>query len=411
VTRTTTTAAMRIGIAATAVALALALPGAARAQSTEAKLRDNQEELARIRRERAELEERLSKLRGTAHTMSDELQNTGRQHDLTQKAVSSLDRQLNLINQSVTETTANLVRAEDEATTKRAVLRRRLIDIYKRGPMFYVEALLSADSFGELVARYKYLHEIALRDRALVHRVEQLQADIRRRRTQLVTLQGDVTQNRVEKSQEEQRLQALEQQQQQSLQQVQLEQQKTADRLARVQKSEKRLNTIIANAIEEARRRAEVAARAAARSGTRVATTRSSISTSDYGRLDWPVDGNIVYNFGRVVKPDNTTIRWNGIGIAAAPGTPVHSVAEGTVVLAAPLGTYGQTVIIEHGGGDYSVYGSLASMAVSKGSHVNKGTVIGTVGSSDPDLPPHLHFEIRHGGPAVDPATWLRGGH
>jgi len=410
VTRSTT-AAVRTCIAAAALALAISLPATARAQNADAKLRDNQQELARIRQERADLEARLSKLRGTAHTMSDELQNTGKQHDLTKRAVNSLDTQLNLINQSVTETTANLVRAEDEATTKRAVLRRRLIDIYKRGPMFYVEALLSADSFGDLIARYKYLHEIALRDRALVHRVEQLQSDIKRKRTRLVTLQGDVTQNRLEKAQEEQRLQTLEQQQQQSLHQVVIEQQKTADRLARVQRSEKRLNSIIANAIEAARRRAELAARAAAKSGTRVATTRSSISTSDYGRLDWPVDGNIVYNFGRVVKPDNTTIRWNGIGIAAAPGTPVHSVAEGTVVLAAPLGTYGQTVIIEHGGGDYSVYGSLASMAVSKGSHVNKGTVIGTVGNSDPDLPPHLHFEIRHGGPAVDPATWLRGGH
>ena len=160
------------------VALSMALAPVAHAQSAESKLKNNQEELARIRRERADLEQRLSKLRGTAHTMSDELQNIGRQHDVTQKAVSSLDKQLNLINESVTETTKNLVRAEDEATTKRAVLRRRLIDIYKRGPMFYVEALLSADSFGALVARYKYLHEIALRDRTLVHRVQSLRDDV-----------------------------------------------------------------------------------------------------------------------------------------------------------------------------------------------------------------------------------------
>lgn len=394
----------------TAVAVAAAAPSL-HAQTAESKLRDNREELARIRREREELAERLSKLRTTAHTMSDELQNIGKQHEVTQRAVSSLDKQLDLISQSVKETTTNLVRAEDEATTKRAVLRRRLVDIYKRGPMFYVEALLSADSFGDLVARYKYLHEIALRDRVLVHRVETLQTDIRHKRTQLVTLQGDVTQNRSEKAQEEARLQALEQQRKQSLAQVQADQAKTAARLARVQKSEKRLNNIIAD-IEAARRRAEAAAAArAAKSGTRVATTRSSISTSDYGHLDWPVDGNIVYNFGRVVKPDNTTIRWNGIGIAAAPGTSVRCVAPGTVVLAAPLGTYGQTVIVEHGGGDYSVYGSLGSIAVAKGAHVAKGSIVGTVGDADPDLPPHLHFEIRHGGPAVDPATWLRGGH
>jgi murein hydrolase activator len=72
------------------------------------------------------------------------------------------------------------------------------------------------------------------------------------------------------------------------------------------------------------------------------------------------------------------------------------------------LGTYGLTVIIDHGGGDYSIYGSLSRSDVRENQTVTKGQVIGGVGISDPDLPPHLHFEIRHGGPAVDPATWLR---
>jgi murein hydrolase activator len=87
----------------------------------------------------------------------------------------------------------------------------------------------------------------------------------------------------------------------------------------------------------------------------------------------------------------------------------VKSVAAGEVVLADVMGTYGNTIIIQHGGGDYSVYGSLSQMAVSKGARVAKGQVIGAIGATDPSLPPHLHFEIRHGGPAVDPLDWLRG--
>jgi murein DD-endopeptidase MepM/ murein hydrolase activator NlpD len=70
-------------------------------------------------------------------------------------------------------------------------------------------------------------------------------------------------------------------------------------------------------------------------------------------------------------------------------------------------------VIIDHGGGDYSIYGSLARAEVRTQQVVAKGQVIGGVGISDPDLPPHLHFEIRHAGAdgrpsSVDPATWLR---
>jgi len=77
-----------------------------------------------------------------------------------------------------------------------------------------------------------------------------------------------------------------------------------------------------------------------------------------------------------------------------------------------PLGTYGLTVIIDHGGGDYSIYGSLYRSEVRRDQMVAKGQIIGTVGTSDPDQPAHLHFEIRHGADgrplAVDPAKWLR---
>ncbi len=388
-------------IALGAMLLLGVLPMALTAQDTDARLKSNREELDRIRRERAELQQRMNKLQSSAHSLNDELKNINKQHDATKRVVSSLDQQLGLITDEVKGTTSSLVRAEDEAEAKRAILNHRLVEIYKRGPLFDFQALLSADSFGELIARYKYLHEIAVHDRALVKRMDDLRTTIRGRRRQLVSLQSDVQQNRLEKAQEESRLQALESQRQKSLVRVQADSRKTQERLAQVKRSESRLNDIISS-IEAARRRGSSKASAIARGA-------SSIKTSDYGKLDWPVDGNILYNFGRVVRPDNTTLRWNGIGIAAAPGTPVRAVAAGDVVLAGQLGTYGQTVIVEHGGGDYSVYGSLSRISVAKGAHISKGQVIGEVGTSDPDLPPHLHFEIRHGGPAVDPATWLRG--
>jgi septal ring factor EnvC (AmiA/AmiB activator) len=122
------------------------------------------------------------------------------------------------------------------------------------------------------------------------------------------------------------------------------------------------------------------------------------------------VEGTLLYRFGRVVNPNNTTTRWNGIGIAAATGTPVRAIAAGEVVLADRVGTYGTTVIVQHGGGDYSVYGSLSRLDVGKGMRVRKGQQIGLVGAADPELEPHLHFEIRRAqGAAVDPLEWLRG--
>jgi septal ring factor EnvC (AmiA/AmiB activator) len=301
----------------------------------------------------------------------------------------------------VDETNARMLGAEQELTRRRTTLQRRLVDIYKRGPLYSTEALLTARSFGELVARYKYMHELAVHDRALVGRVQLLRDQVARQRRDLVTLRQAVEDNRTDKQVEEERLARLRGERSTNLRQVQRSAQEIQDRLAALRASESRLTNVIAS-IESERRRS---------AATRPSATResSSLRTSDLGRLDWPVDGTVLYRYGRVVNPNNTTTRWNGIGIAAATGTPVKAVAPGTVVSVGQLGTYGLTVIVQHGGGDYSVYASLNAASVQKNQAIRKGDVVGTVGVSDPELRPHLHFEIRPQGRAVDPESWLRG--
>src|SRR6185503_3647276 len=331
---------------------------------------------------------------------SQEVYNLDQRAAITARLVRTLDNQLLAIASEVGEATNNMSRAESELAQKKLVLNRRLVDIYKRGPLYTSEALLSAQSFGQLVARYKYLHMLALRDRALVRRVEQLRNQVALERDRLVVLQRGLVDSREEKQLEETRLRALEQQQRQQLAQVTHETRETANKLARIRLTETQLANTIA-ALEADRKRVEAGRPAAAR-------VVSSIRTSDYGRLDWPVDGPLIYTFGRAVQANNTAIRWNGVGIQSAVGSTVRSVASGKVVSVRQLGTYGLTVIVEHGGGDYSIYGSLARADVREGQTIGKGDSVGSVGISDPELPAHLHFEIRHGGPAMDPVTWLR---
>jgi septal ring factor EnvC (AmiA/AmiB activator) len=384
-----------------AIAFAQATPvRSASAQSTEARLRQQQQELRKLRQERESLESRMDELQSSARTLADEVVNLDRQADATARLVAALETQLTEITAEVDSATGRLVRAEDELLGKRAVLQRRVVDIYKRGPLFSAEAMLSANSFGELVARYKYLHEVARRDRALVARVESLRDQIAGQRDLLVRLQDGIARNRTEKAEEENRLRALEQQRQRRLTTVQRNATQTRQRLTQLARDEARLSNLIAN-LETNRRRAERAPNAAP-------AAPSTLKTSDLGTLDWPVDGGILYRFGRVVNPNNTTTRWNGLGIAARAGTSVRSVAAGEIMVAEAIGTYGLTVIVQHGGGDYSVYGSLAGVSVRKGARITKGQVIGTVGAADPELPPHLHFEVRPGGRAVDPLEWLR---
>jgi septal ring factor EnvC (AmiA/AmiB activator) len=383
------------------VALALLAPVAARAQTAEARIRAQREELDRIRRERAELESRMANLQGNVHELADEVANLDRQRQATERVIQTLDRQLAAITSDVDETTLRMDSKERELDSRRATLQHRLVDIYKRGPLYSAEALLTARTFGELVARYKYLHEIAVHDRALVTRVQTLRDEIARQRGDLLKLRDAVAENRTDKQLEEERLARLRGERSSNLRQAQQSAQEIIDRLARVRASESRLTNVIAT-IESERRRGAATRPNAPREA-------STLRTSDLGRLDWPVDGTVLYRFGRVINPNNTTTRWNGMGIAAATGAPVKAVAPGTVVSVGQLGTYGLTVIVQHGGGDYSVYASLNQANVRTGGTIRKGDIVGTVGTSDPDLRPHLHFEIRPQGRAVDPESWLRG--
>jgi murein hydrolase activator len=367
------------------------------------KIRQQRTELERIRQERADLERQMRELQTTAHDLDEEVRNLDRRASATARLVTTLDRQLRAIESEVEIASNNVVRAEAELAQKKLTLRRRLVDIYKRGPLYTAQALLSAASFGELVARYKYLHLVALRDRALVRRVEQLRNQVALERDRLVVLQRGIRDNREEKQLEEGRLRSLEQQQRMQLARVRIETKATQNKIARMRLTEAQLTNAI-NALEIERRRAVASAR---RPATAPRAT-SSVRTSDYGSLDWPVEGPLLYTFGRAVQPNNTTIRWNGVGIRAATGTPVKSVATGTVVDVRQFGTYGLIVIVEHGGGDYSIYGSLDRADVRVGQSIAKGQNIGVVGVSDPELPPHLHFEIRNKALAIDPATWLR---
>jgi len=378
-----------------------AAPPQAPQQNAAERLKAQKDELEKIRLERADLQRRMRDLQSTVHDLSEERTNIARQADATARAVHTLDKQLNVLADEENDATANLIRAQDELAIKRAVLRNRVREIYKRGALYSVEAMLSAQSFGELVSRYKYLHLAAQRDRALVHRVEALGQQIGNQRQMLVTLRGDVEISRQEKADEEKRLRTLDEQRARSLAQAQAKEKQTESRLAQIARDEARLGNVIA-LLEVERKRAE------GRSGSNF-PSNSTLKTADFGRLDWPVEGNIIYQFGRLVNPNNTTTRWNGIGIAAAEGTPVKAVAAGVVALVdESFGTYGRTVVIQHGGNDYSIYSSLGRISVTKGTKIVKGQAIGTVGKSDPEMEPHLHFEMRPGQRAVDPLEWLR---
>lgn len=166
------------------------------------RIRDNRDRLEAIRRERAELEDELDRLRGRAHSITSELRNIERQKAVTTRMVNELDRQIGTMGSELDSLTMDLILAQDALAEKRAVLEKRLVDIYKRGSLWAVQVLLAAESFGQLLSRYKYLFLISRQDRALVGEVEELRDRIAQRRGQHVSVQRELERRRDERGQE-----------------------------------------------------------------------------------------------------------------------------------------------------------------------------------------------------------------
>ncbi len=98
----------------------------------------------------------------------------------------------------------------------------------------------------------------------------------------------------------------------------------------------------------------------------------------------------------------------SGVDLREEWGTPVHVTAAGVVTVAGPTGGYGNMVEVDHGGGLSTRYGHLSSIAVSPGQQLSAGAMLGRVGSTGRSTGPHLHYEVRVDGEAVDPSRFLR---
>ena len=149
-------------------------------------------------------------------------------------------------------------------------------------------------------------------------------------------------------------------------------------------------------------------------SGTRVvnipsATTYRPASVSIPSRM--PVNGAaLTSGYGMRWHPVLGGHRQHkGVDLAQPVGSPVYATADGTVSKADWFSSYGLFISLEHGGNIQTRYGHLSRLNVAAGQAVHKGDLIGYVGSTGRSTGPHLHYEVRIAGMAVNPIPYLQG--
>lgn len=392
-----------------AAAAIVGSPGALYAQGDlQQEIRDSQRRLEEVRAERARLRQEMGNRQNQARDVSAELRNIEQQLSASRSTLAEIEFQSDAMGEMIEGTTSTLLQTRERLSQAEAVLQRRLRDIYKRGPLHTVQVLLGADSFSDLLTRYRYLQMIATYDRTIVERVGMLEGQLVERGDRLTEDMRDLGRIRANRLGEVAQLRAVEGDHQNTLSQFRSAEEQNTSQLEVLDSDEMRLTALIAD-LETRRREAE--ARRDERAGP------GTLSAGDEGSLDWPLDGDIIYGFGPQRQPNGTILRWNGIGIRASAGTPVRAVRAGNVALAGPLEGYGRSVMISHGDGFYTLYLYLEDIGVVQGRDVEAGQVIGTVGGTETPEGSHVEFQVRApiagGSPeAQDPILWLkaRGG-
>jgi septal ring factor EnvC (AmiA/AmiB activator) len=243
-------------------------------------LERSRQRLEQIRRERDQLQQQQQRLQGQVTDVNAQLRNLERQRETTSSLVLEIERQIGGLGSELERSAAEVTLAEDNMVERKAVLQRRLADIYKRGSLYTFQVLLAAESFGDLVTRYKYLHLTSRQDRSLVTEVERLAARVRSRRNELLGIQTELDRRRQERSAELERYGDLMAERQTTLRNLQRNTTQTSERLTALERDEARLNDLLAN-LERARRNA----------GGSATPAGTGLTTGDLGRLDWPVEG------------------------------------------------------------------------------------------------------------------------
>lgn len=351
------------------------------------------DEFQRIQDQIRQTEGRLSNVRRQERGVLEELSLLEGRLEKNRRELSRLEGEIAATERNIRQTTKALEEAEAELERQIEILGCRLRALYENGTVTYLEVLLSSADFCDFLNRADLMQEIISQDVDLLESIQQKREEIARKKIEL----------------EEQREQLLSLQDRTLAKQAQIEADAAQrERLLEKIQTEKDLYEAALDELEQTSRRLEELIR-------RLQQEMGGEALVGKGGMQWPIGPSrrISSEFGMRTHPVFGGNRMhNGLDIAAPYGQSIHgqpifAAAPGRVLVSGVQGGYGNTVILDHGGGVSTLYGHASALLVQPGQVVARGHTIARVGSTGVSTGPHLHFEVRVNGSPVNPRDWL----
>jgi len=316
--------------------------------------------------------------------------------DLLEAELASEQSRLERLTVLLAEQTRRLNRLQEEYRRAVEILEARVRAIYIEEEPDALSVLVSATTFGDLIDGYEFVSRIGLQDQRIAGQVETAKRRVaeKRRATEHTQRLTAATVSVIAARTDQARA-------------VRNELASNRDTLAAARMLKQSALATSQDTREEYLQEvdalaAESASLAAAIREAQAGASSTGTGTPSASGFIWPVNGTVVSGFGW---------RWGrmheGIDISASSGTPIWSAAAGTVIHSGWLGGYGNLVVVDHGNGLATAYAHASAILVGVGQQVSQGETLSLVGSTGNSSGPHLHFEVRVNGAAVDPLFYM----
>jgi septal ring factor EnvC (AmiA/AmiB activator) len=370
------------------------------------------DELRGVKREIKVQKQLITKTRKVEVAVSTELKEILRTLEQKQSDLSKLDRDLRSVESSLDSTGRDIQRVTEEAHIKRIEIERRLSSLYKAGELGALRMFFSAESFPQLAENIRYMKSILENDKRIFLEYN-LKID------QLKSLKSDLERDALKK---ERIMTGIEQKKRE----IETEKSKKAAYLGKVRQDRKSYESSLKELQANASRLQAMLTRLEALSRRKLSSRHEKPGSrlkpladlppvpdrgfaSQKGRMTLPVRGEIIESYGKHKHAEFNSYTFSkGLSVSALSGSEIKAIYEGTVIFSDYFKGFGNMMVVDHGGGYFSLYAHASRLSKKVGAEVARHETIGAVGDVDSNKGSMLYFEIRHQGKPVDPAEWVR---
>ena len=322
---------------------------------------------------------------------------------LTAKLLRSLKNEEEKTRKRILQLKSDILKNENELESLRSRYKKRVVNSYRKGRLTDLEKVFSSTTWRQAIYRTQYLKIISEIEKKLTNQIEKLLIQISQQKLELEAALRDNLNLVRDKQQQINSYRNMRINREKELNRIRNDKKALSNYVEEKEAGIVQLESIIKKVLEDkARFEREL----------RIRKQQEALKTKSFkalkGQLPWPADGRIIAKFGRQWNPKlKTTTENPGIDIKGQPGSAIRTVLGGVVTTITYIRGYGTTIIVDHGGGFYTVYSHVTNIQTVVDGQVRNGDVIAYMGDSGSINGSKLHFEIWGKGQKLDPEQWL----